>query len=160
MGNYRDLEPEFIERTMELVSQYHETMDQYPFEKQFNHTLTINCLLGLIVMPKEKIVTYIPNHRLTAGLRKQIGIEESEFYEGIKTLRDMIQKLRHSVAHFDIRVISEDEKFHVDWIEFMDTQNGDIVIARIKANELLPFLKYYSGVLMENLRKYRNNEIP
>lgn len=159
MGNYRDLELEFIERTMELISQYHETLDKYPFEKQFNHTLTINCLLGLIVMPKEKVVTYIPNKRLTNEIKKQIGLETSEIGEGIKTLRDFIQRLRHSVAHFDICVISEDENFHIDLIEFKDAQNNGTTIARIKSNELLPFLKYYSGILIHNLKKYRKKEI-
>jgi hypothetical protein len=55
MGNYHNIEREFVERTLQLIDQYYEVLDHYPFEEQFNYTLTINCLLGLIVMPKERV---------------------------------------------------------------------------------------------------------
>jgi hypothetical protein len=58
MGNYKDLELEFIDRTIKLIDQYYAILDNYPFEEQFNYTLTINCLLGIIVMPKERIMSY------------------------------------------------------------------------------------------------------
>lgn len=157
MGNYHNLESEFIERTMSLISQYCKTLDQYPFDEQFNYTLTINCLLGLIVMPKERVVRYIPNTRLTNDFRKQIGLESSEIGAGINTLGELIQSLRHSVAHFDIDVISENEKNLIDWIEFKDTQNGNRIIAKFRANELLPFLKYYSTCLLENLERHHDH---
>ncbi|MEW8347354.1 MAG: HEPN family nuclease [Candidatus Thiodiazotropha taylori] len=57
MGNYHDLEDEFVERTIRLIDQYYNVLGNYPFEEQFNYTLTINCLLGLIVMPKERIIS-------------------------------------------------------------------------------------------------------
>jgi len=156
MGNYQNIESEFIERTMRLISQYYEILIQYPFKEQFNYTLTINCLLGLIVMPKEKIVSYIPDTRLTADFLKHIGIELSEIGNGIRTLRDLIQGLRHSVAHFDINVISENEENKIDWIEFKDSLNGSNTIAKFRSSELLPFLRYYSDCLLENLERHRN----
>ncbi|RLL49118.1 hypothetical protein D8Y20_13360 [Mariprofundus sp. EBB-1] len=156
MGNYHDLESEFIERTMRLISQYYETLDRYVFEEQYNYTLTINCLLGLIVMPKERVMPYIPTIRLTTEFRKEIGMEHSEIGTGIVTLRDLVKGLRHSVAHFAINVISEDDRNLIDWIEFKDTQNNDLLIARFKSSELQAFLKYYSGCLLENLERNRN----
>jgi len=156
MGNYHNLESDFIERTMSLISQYYDALEQYPFEEQFNYTLTINCLLGLIIMPKERVVSYIPTKRLTNEFRKEIGIEHSEIDGTINTLRDLIQALRHSVAHFDINVISENDENRIDWIEFNDSQNGDALVAKFYSKELLPFLKYYSGCLLENLGRYRN----
>lgn len=156
MGNYHNLEFDFIERTMRLISQYYEILDQYPFKEQFNYTLTINCLLGLIVMPKEKVMSYIPDTRLTADFRNQIGMEYSEIGNGIRTLRELIRGLRRSVAHFDINVISEDDRNFIDWIEFKDTQNGGKTIANFRSSELLPFLRHYSGCLLQNLERHRN----
>ena len=157
MGNYKDLENEFIERSIALIEQYNGILSQFKFEEQYNYTLSINCLLGLIVLPKEKIITYIPNTRLTKKFREKLGLNTSEIYHEIKTLKDLISKLRHSVAHFDMKVISHDDNFLINEIVFMD---GGREIMNIKANELLPFLKYYSNLLLQNLNKYRQDNSP
>jgi|GEM_PF-2755614 len=93
MGNYTEIEVEFIERTLELIDQYNADLDKYPFEKQFNHTLLLNCMLGLIIMPKEKVVAYIPNERLTSDYKAQIGLIESDINPDIsKRLANPIYK--------------------------------------------------------------------
>jgi hypothetical protein len=153
MGNYHDIEIEFVERTLRLIEQYLGVVNQFKFEEQYNYTLTLNCLLGLIVMPKERIVSYIPTDRLTSEFKKKIGLVESHIFGDIATLRDLITKLRHSVAHFDISVESEDERRLVDWVEFKDSENGDLTIAKFRANEIVPFLQYYGRCLIENMRK-------
>lgn len=38
MGNYRDLEYDFIERTLNLISQYEHMLHKYKFEEQYNYT--------------------------------------------------------------------------------------------------------------------------
>lgn len=157
MGNYKDLEYEFIERTLLLIGQYEDIFPRFEFQEQYNYTLLINCLLGLIVLPKERIITYIPNDRLTPGIKMNMGLVTSVIGTGINTLRDLIINLRNSIAHFDIRVISNDDNFLINEIAFTD-QGRDIV--RFKANELLPFIKYYSGLLLKNLRLYRKNNTP
>lgn len=156
MGNYTDLEPEFIERTISLIGQYTELCEQFPFEEQYNYTLTINCLLGLIVMPKEKVITFVPNERLTQGFKQEIGLENSEISQNVDTLRGLIFRLRHAVAHFDINVISNNEDNLINYIEFKDTEN-DEVIAKFQSEELHPFLQYYSGCLINNIKNYRVN---
>jgi hypothetical protein len=154
MGNYKDLEYEFVERSLALIEQYNNISSELEFKKQYNHTLLINCLLGLIVLPKERIITYIPNDRLTLEIRKRIGLENSIIHDEINTLRDLIIKLRHAVAHFNIKVISNDDDFLIDEIVFMDRNNE---IIRFRANELLPFIKYYSDWLLQNLNQHRQN---
>ena len=63
MGNYYQLEIDFVRRTLDLIEQYEHLKDQFPFEQQFNHTLLTNCLLGLIVLPKEKASPwYVSSH--------------------------------------------------------------------------------------------------
>ena len=156
MGNYDDLEKEFIQRTVCLIDQYYASLKQYPFEEQFNYTLIINCLLGLIVLPKERIITYIPNKRLTTEYKESIGIQNSLIGENIVTLRDLIFSLRHAIAHFDISVISENDKRLIDWIEFKDSENGERTVAKFRSSEILPFLKHYTDCLIENLDNFRN----
>ena len=153
MGNYHNIEYDFIERTIRLISQYQAILDQYPFEEQYNYTLTINCLLGLIIMPKERVISFIPITRLTTEFKQTIGLEDSIIHSDIQTLRDLIQTLRHSIAHFDIHIKSDTDENHIDWINFKDTEDGN-TIASFKANELVPFLEYYSTCLLENLKRH------
>lgn len=155
MGNYRNLEPEFVDRTLRLIDQYYGVLDNYPFEEQFNYTLTINCLLGLIVMPKEKVISFVPTDRLTHDLLNAIGAPSLQVGGTITTLRELIQSLRHAVAHFDIEVISESEQHLVDWLVFSDSQNGGSLVAKFRASELLPFLHYYAQCLLQNMERYR-----
>ena len=155
MGNYQDIESEFVDRTLRLIDQYYEVLDRYPFEEQFNYTLTINCLLGLIVMPKERVISYVPTDRLTREYQNEIGSPSLEIGANIVTLRDLIKALRNAVAHFDIKVTSEDDRNLVDWLEFSDSENGGAIIARFRGSELLPFLRHYAKCLLENMNKYR-----
>lgn len=155
MGNYKNIEREFIERSILLLSQYKEMSKDIPFKDQFNYTLLINCLLGLIVMPKEKSITFIPNDRLTSVKKLKMGLKSSYISPDIKRLRDLIIALRHSIAHFDIEVISNSEEFLVDEIVFKDSQASETKeIVRFKSNELFGFVTYYSELLLNNL-KYR-----
>ncbi len=155
MGNYHNLEPEFIDRTLRLIDQYYGVLDNYPFEEQFNYTLTINCLLGLIVMPKERVISFVPTDRLTREFLTEIGAPSLEVGNGISTLRELVKSLRHAVAHFDINVISEDDKNLVNWLEFSDSENGGGLVARFRASELLPFLRHYAHCLLQNMEKHR-----
>jgi hypothetical protein len=157
MGNYRNLEIEFIERTLHLISQYEDGMFKHKFEERYNHTLLINCLLGLIVMPKEKVISYLPNERLNDEFRKQMGIQYSTWHDTITDLRGLIEKLRNTVAHFDIKFESDDDaEFLIDHIVFKDTEKGEnYVVASFVPQELLNFTRYYGNWLIDNIRKHR-----
>lgn len=151
MGNYKNINHDFIERTMNLVSQYESILHKYPFEKQYNYTLLLNCLLGIIVMPKEHLFSHIPNHRLTSVVKKEMGLNKSVINTKNKTIRDLIIDLRNSIAHFDFEIRSNDDNFLIDNIVFRDNKTE---IAVFKSNELLPFLRYYSDWIKSNLIKY------
>ncbi|HSB94952.1 MAG TPA: HEPN family nuclease [Spongiibacteraceae bacterium] len=155
MGNYHSIETEFVERTLRLIDQYYSVLDSYPFEEQFNYTLTINCLLGLIVMPKERVISYVPTNRLTRDYLAEIGAPSLKVGENISTLRDLIKSLRNAVAHFDITVISVDERNLVDWLEFSDSDNDGALVASFRSSELLPFLRYYADCLLTNMERHR-----
>lgn len=118
MGNFRNVETEFIERTLKVIAQYEVRQKEYNFDEQYNHTLLINCLLGLIVLPKERTISYLPTDRLLITLKTDMGISISTFNPDFIYLKDLIVALRHAIAHFNIEFHSNDDKFLIDRIEF------------------------------------------
>lgn len=152
MGNYRNFEQDFVTRTIELIEQYNQLIADEPFDRQFNYTLTLNCLLGLIVMPKERAISTIPNERLTILYKQDMGIIHSELPDAQTTLRQLIVRMRHSIAHFDIEVESIDQHHLVNFVNFKDTENGQ-VYARFYAEEIFPFLRSYAQLLVESMRR-------
>jgi len=106
-------------------------------------------------MPKGRVITFIPTTRITDDLRADIGLQESVLGGHITSHRALIQALRHSVEHFDIKVVSDSDARLIDWIEFNDAEQGNHLVARFRAQELLPFLQYYTNCLLENMRLYR-----
>jgi hypothetical protein len=152
MGNYKNINHDFIDRTMKLITQYEGILmkSEFEFQNQYNYTLLINCLLGIIILPKEKFYSHIPNPRINNELKKNMGLENTIINKRIFTLRDLMIELRHSIAHFDIKISSNDDDFLIDYIEFND-DNG--FVAKFKSNELLPFLRYYTDWIKTNLIK-------
>ncbi len=160
MGNYKNLEIDFVQRTLNLISQYENILHKYNYEQQYNYTLLINCLLGLVVLPKEKSLSYLPGDLLDDKMRKEMGIVNSTINSDYNTLRKLIVALRHSVSHFNINVISDlDDEFAIDQIIFeIDENNSKIQVANFRANELLPFIRYYATWLISNIKKFKPNE--
>lgn len=106
MGNYKNFEVDFVDRTLRLIAQYETTLYKYDFERQFNYTLLVNCLMGLIILPKEKAISYLPNNRINAQLKQDMGIIQSTINSDIKDLKELIIALRHSIAHCNIDFIA------------------------------------------------------
>lgn len=157
MGNYKNIEIEFIERTLELIAQYEGILYKYEFEQQYNYTLLINCLLGLIVFPKEKAISYLPKERITSKLKEDMGIFKSTFNEDNVDLKSLIIALRHSIAHFNIEFESKTPDFLIDRIVFKDKDKGDdYVVASFLPSELLSFIRYYGGWFIDNVRRNRD----
>lgn len=152
MGNFKNVDTEFVERTLAVLSQYESLMHQYGFEEQYNHTLLINCLLGLIVFPKENNIHFLPKVILTNELKVSMGIYDSSFNADIVTLKDLIVSLRHSLAHFDISFESNNADFLIDEIIFKDHKKEEnYVVATFRPNELLSFVRYYGWWLIKNI---------
>ncbi|EPE1853247.1 HEPN family nuclease [Cronobacter dublinensis] len=157
MGNYSDFETDFVQRTLALIDQYNEMIEVQgkPFREQYNYTLTLNCLLGLIVLPKERALSFLPADRLTQQLKTSMGLRESQLPGPEMTLRTLILKMRNSVAHFSVQVVSVSDERLVDLIAFRDDPEDENAYAIFSAPELLPFLKYYSALLLDNIFRRR-----
>ena len=155
MGNYKHFESEFVERTLHLIGQYEAVLHKYDFKNQYNYTLLTNCLLGLIVIPKEKAFEFLPNERIVSQLKKDMGIVHSTFNADIKDLRSLIIEMRNSISHSDIRFISRGDEFLIDEIQFRDKFKGDdYIIASFVPSELLSFIRYYGGWFIKNIKHH------
>lgn len=151
MGNYSDFETEFVQRTLALIEQYNVMSQGKPFPEQYNYTLTLNCLLGLIILPKERALTFIPSTRLTQELKAEMGLHQSQLPGPEMNLRELIHKMRNSVAHFCVQIESVTDEHLVDHIVFKEARGERDGYATFSAPELLPFLKYYATLLLNNM---------
>jgi len=153
MGNYARLEVDFVERTLKLIKQYDRLKGQFPFDEQYDHTLLINAMLGLIILPKEKSLSYIPKERLAfVKVLNEWGINRTWFNEDLKNTTELLKRLRNSVAHFDIEFMSETPENHIDLIRFVDKEAG-MHVATFQASELRLFIEYYANLLIRNMQR-------
>ena len=93
---------DFIARTLEIVEQYEKYVMKCVSEnQQFEVTLLINCLLGLLVLPKEHCYRSIPNKPIKEleewGLFPDFIQDWGS--EDHHTLPKFVKKLRNAVAH-------------------------------------------------------------
>jgi len=115
----QDFARSFMKRTLELAKDYKGPRDA---------TLLINCLLGLLIVPKEALLEKIPatefESLLDWGVKpnsiKSVG-QCSYGHEHRPNLRQLVHRLRNAVAHFRIEPIHRESK--VDGFSFRD-RNG------------------------------------
>lgn len=100
-----DFERAFIERSLVIVQEY---------KGAFDATLLLNCLLGLLVVPKESCLEEIPMDPI--GRLAEWGISPSAITSFGKSsepkndptnLRGLVWRLRNSVAHFGFKPVPE-----------------------------------------------------
>lgn len=110
MSYLSDFERSFSEHTLTIVKDY-----KGPFEA----TMMMNCLLGLLIVPKETVLDAIPETSLEELPKWGIKVESIK-YAGRptknnphpNTLRGLVANLRHSVAHFRIKPVPETDEVH------------------------------------------------
>lgn len=132
-----EYEPDFVRsfmsRTLEIATEY---------SGPYDATLLFNCLLGLLIVPKEVLINQIPDHsfELISGW----GINLSSIknfgkcdlgHEHELSLRQLVRRLRNSVAHFKIDPIHENGE--VIGFKFQD-RNG--FHAELSLQELQQFV--------------------
>lgn len=131
MSYLSDFEHSFIEHTLALVDSY---------KGDFDVTLMINCLLGLLVLPKEQFLDHIPDEPLTA--LKKWGIDPSSIRcagrptqanPHPETLRGLVTNLRHAIAHFNVRPFPPTKD--VDYFEYTNKAglHAEVSIAEMRA---------------------------
>jgi HEPN pEK499 p136 len=112
-------EKSFMSRTLDIVNNY-----DGPYEA----TLLVNCLLGLLVLPKETVIQRIPAAPVASlnewGIRpgsiKNPGTCEYGHQHDLN-LRQLMRRMRNSIAHFDVKPIHREGE--VEGYAFKD-RNG------------------------------------
>lgn len=150
--NYDQIDIDFIQRTLEIIDQYEDIRKHFPSEKQYNHTLFINCMVGLIILPKEKTYSRIPTEKIhLQKILDERGIRKSRFNEGIRDTQQLFRRLRNAIAHFGIEVMSETGENKIDRIIFYDR---NMFVADFHSDEIVPFLRYYAEMIIDNHKRY------
>ncbi|KFD40514.1 hypothetical protein DK28_0204430 [Peptococcaceae bacterium SCADC1_2_3] len=109
---YETLERDFITRTLKIICQYEKNIPKF---EQFEVTLLINCLVGLLILPKERFYKKIPNTPINQlkdwGLRADHIIKPGMEKRSLKeltieklTLKEVVRRMRNSVSHFKLEV--------------------------------------------------------
>lgn len=141
MSYLSNFERSFSEHTLAVVEEY--TGD-------YDATLLINCLLGLLVVPKETVLNAIPETPLSELHQWGIApdsIKAPGFKRGAKdpdpnTLRGLVANLRHSVAHFRIQPVPKEGE-----VAAFESRNDIGLRAVVSLSELRVFLKRLSAHL-------------
>ncbi len=130
----QEFERDFMRRTLTLVKQY---------KGPYDATLLLNCLLGLLIVPKETSIDRIPTDPISElgkwGISpasiKSFGKKTTK-NQHPQTLRGIVWNLRNSVAHFRFRPIHKNRQ--VIALDFDDRSGFS---ASIKLDEVRVFVE-------------------
>jgi hypothetical protein len=119
VGGYEKIEHDFIERTLTILDQYHELVIGHVDQvHEYEVTLLLNCLLGLLIYPQQIAhqnrkdswlsKDYVINHGHAWGIKPEYvkragyksGNKESELISLEQlTLRNLLRQMRNTAAH-------------------------------------------------------------
>ncbi|MEW5922317.1 MAG: HEPN family nuclease [Bacillota bacterium] len=137
----KNIEKDFVERTLHILDNY---------DGPYGVTLLINCLLGLIVLPKEKDFNHISGSKDIHF--HDLGLEDGDIRswgnirEEQRTVASFIRCMRNSIAHIHIESISAEGE--IESLLFIDKSGFEAVlgIGKIK-NMVKKFASYFIGRL-------------
>ncbi len=137
---------EFMRRTLDLVENYHGPSDM---------TNLMNCLLGLLVVPNERLFDLIPTDSIETLKNWGIDPKNITHYGKCecgdrhpKNLRQLVKSLRHAVAHFQVKPINENR----ECVGFAFSNRSGFR-ARVRKDEMRVFVEK----LVKHLDEYLSN---
>lgn len=134
MSYNSNFERAFIERSLVLIKEY---------KGPYDATILLNCLLGLLIVPKESCLAEIPKTPIAElkawGINpnaiKAFGLIDGDNNNPLH-LRGLVWRLRNAVAHFHFNPVPEDGE--VTAFNFWD-KNG--FKATVTVEELRTFVE-------------------
>ena len=142
MGLYKDIDIDFAKRTLRIIEQYDKA--KQPGPENFEVTLLVNCLVGLLILPHERRIDVIPDVEIEGLLEWSIDPSFIKSWGGKdqrKTLRQLVRRLRNSVAHFHIE--AEGTEQDIERLKFSDHGfSATIPVANLKA-----FVKQFASTI-------------
>ncbi|MFC7518831.1 HEPN family nuclease [Herbaspirillum sp. GCM10030257] len=143
MSYLSSFERSFSQHTLAIVEEY---------DGKYDATLLINCLLGLLVVPKETMLDAIPETPLTElskwGITptsiKAPGAAQGRNDPNPETLRGLMFNLRHAVAHFRIKPVPLEGE-----VRAFEFRNDRGLESEVTVQEVREFVKRLSAHLKE-----------
>ncbi len=154
-----DFDLEFIDRTKKIIENY---------EGDYNVTLLLNCLLGLIVLPSEfykrksmkffedDINNYPVLRNLIVGLYFQPTKRRKKgFVDDDKTLKNFIKKIRNGISHQQIWSEGTKDKWTRVIIRDFNVYNNDNLELEVKwtIKQLRTFALFIANSYSDEIRK-------
>ena len=142
---YTDFKKDFPKRTIDILNGY---------KCEYNVTLLLNCLLALLVLPKEKFYDNIPEEIPPDwGLTKE-HIQKVQCQVCGYKLKNIVLNMRHAIAHLDVKT-TKDYKGNIEKVRF---KNRSKFIAEIPVGDLKTFVIKLTKYVIES-EKNQNQRI-
>ena len=110
---------EFIRRTKKALAQYEAYIKEHPKEQSYLRTLFINACLGLLMVPREEIMDFLPKDSINTW-----GIDENIIkIEKDKSIQKIVTHLRNAVAHSRFEYNCQEISVPIEEITFTDKNN-------------------------------------
>lgn len=91
---------EFIQRTNVIIRQY-KSQENYLGEKYYDVTLNLNCMLGLVVLPREAHINKLPNTNVPDIVQQTLVSAKDTSNNNISVrFKEYIIGLRNGIIHF------------------------------------------------------------
>jgi hypothetical protein len=126
----KSIEKEFVDRTLHILENYH---------GPYGVTLLVNCLLGLIVLPKERDFNHFSHDK---ALRlHDLGVEDGDILtwgtikEEKRNAARFLRCMRNSIAHIHIESISAEGE--IDSLRFVDKSGFEAVLGIEKIRKMV-----------------------
>jgi hypothetical protein len=143
---YENQDLDFVKRTKDIIKQYDSF--QLSEDKKYEVTLLLNCFVGLLILPQQRLFDELPTTLIT---KEEWGIAPSDIITIIdrfrnnedKNINNIARHLRNSIAHFRFTAVS-DKVDKIIEIKFLDYLNDKITIS------------FEATITIDNLRLFIN----
>lgn len=144
---YTNQERDIISRTKKILEQY-DTYVPTRDQSSYRDTLFINCLVGLLIIPKEKWFDSLPTEIVN---RNDWGISDSDILlikGDLKSVQQVARRIRNSISHYNFKVLG-DGSGQLEKIKFED-RDGSIETfeATIKIEDMRVFVEKLTDYLV------------
>ena len=117
----KSIEKDFVERTLHILENY---------DGPYGVTLLVNCLLGLIVLPKERDFNHVLQNKDLSF--DDLGLEDGDILswgkikEEERDVARFMRCMRNSIAHIHIESISAEGE--IESLRFIDKSGFEAVM--------------------------------
>lgn len=177
MVDYSRMEIDFIKRTLHILVQYQEMIQpNVQADQQYEVTLLMNCLLGLLIYPQQFAAQ--KNNKFSGWLSQDYVINIGEQWgihlqdircAGHKngklpgefipitveklTLRNLIRQMRNATAHINFKVGETSISGQIEAIEFRGGTEVDSFHLSLPVTHLEQFVRKLAYSMLEQLEK-------